>query len=171
MGPPDSCALHGTGPDLKKKEIQCFPFFSSSPRAPSRLQGHISKTFGNTVELSDAVLELSWVVFVSSWLPRSSPVQPSYTFSARAPRESQKRGPPQAFRALCPKMAPRFSQRLSRRPPDASRDSREGPRRHQEPPKRPRTTHKTPPKGPERLPNRPRPVSRRLLTRSPGLAI
>ena len=97
----------------------------------------------------------------------SSPATPS----ARAPRGSQKRGPPQAFRALCPKMAPRFSQRLSRRPPDASRDSREGPRRHQEPPKRPRTTHKTPPKGPERLPNRPRPVSRRLLTRSPGLAI
>eukprot|EP00959_Pyramimonas_sp_CCMP1952_P271417 5674040-Pyramimonas_sp.AAC.1 len=68
-------------------------------------------------------------------------------------------------------MAPRCSQRLSRRPPDAFSDSREAPGKHQKLPKRPRKIPKTPPMAPQRHPNSPRPVSRKLLTDGPGMAV
>ena len=77
---------------LDKQGSEHFPLFFKSPPGPCRDRGlgvgqrllgypygYLGVTlqflFGNNVELSGAVLELSWVVFMSFWLARKKAVK------------------------------------------------------------------------------------------------
>ena len=75
---------------LDKQGSEHFPLFFKSPPGPCRDRGlgvgqrllgypygylgvTLQSLFENTVELSGAVLELSWAVFMSLWLPQKRP--------------------------------------------------------------------------------------------------